>query len=77
MPRVLFLSLFNYPNKTTYPNTLIESAARSCSDNRGCTVYRSQPHGGGLITAPLHKQLMTEQAKVHYYGYSTTIMWFI
>ena len=38
MPRVLFLALFNYPNKTAYPNTSIESAARSCSDNRGCTV---------------------------------------
>ena len=38
-PRVLFLVLFNYPNKTAYPNTSIESAARSCSDNRGCTVY--------------------------------------
>ena len=33
MPRVLFLALFNYPN------TSIESAAWSCLDNRGCTVY--------------------------------------
>ena len=24
MPRVLFLALFNYPNKTTYPNTSIK-----------------------------------------------------
>ena len=38
MPRVLFLALFNYSKKIAYPNTSIESAARSCLDNRGCTV---------------------------------------